>query len=443
VNRNDLTLVDANFRPLTVQISPVFGSQYANISRYILYFPVNIPALTLQTYFVTAPNMVSKTMKPTTFQPSADITLSNSVLSVVISGTTGRISNVTNKISRTNILIDQNIELYYSFGSGAYAFEPQGPSTPVSTKPPQTTVINGPFVDIIYQEFACIDSPTSYAKQTIKLYHFPNAMYNMDMESFIEITFEVGPLPAIHEIVAKFQSSINSMSFFTDNNGFEYLERQSSWTSPIASNYYPMVYASYIRDGITQLTLVGERSHGVSSTQAGELEVMIHRNPDESDGFGPALTDTDVVYPTLRVLVDSPQNSTLKVYRHSYLLNFPLTLYSAPTTSATNWAKAYKTSLQFLANALPDNIHLVSLNALDANSNKVILRLAHLFAVGEDPVYSKSVTIDLSKLLVGVKISSLVESNLTANKVINEPSSQMVTISPKEIRTFILTLTKS
>jgi alpha-mannosidase len=236
------------------------------------------------------------------------------------------------------------------------------------------------------------------------------------VEGFIEITFEVGPLPSQHELVAKFQTSINSGSFFTDDNGFEFLERQSSWAAPIASNFYPMVYASYIHDGISQLTLIGERSHGVASLQRGELEVMIHRNPDSSDGFGPGLTDRDVVFPTFRLLIDTPQNSSVRMHKQTYFLNFPLTIYDAPTTTAAIWIKTYKTSIQFLSSALPDNIHLVSLNALDATSNKVILRLTHLFAVGEDYALSRSVTLDVSKLFTGVKIASLVETTLTANK---------------------------
>jgi len=201
-----------------------------------------------------------------------------------------------------------------------------------------------------------------------------------------------------------------------------------------------MIYASYIHDGINQLTVIGERTHGVSSLANGELEVMIHRNPDMSDDFGPGLTDTDVVFPTLRVLVDIQQNSNAQLHKQSYWLNFPVVVFTAPTTTASDWIKRYKTSAQFLTSALPNNIHLLSLNALDATSNKVILRLTHLFAIGEAGVFSQPVILDLSNLFAHVKITSLVETTLTANKIIDNPKNTTITISPKEIRTFIVGL---
>lgn len=73
-----------------------------------------------------------------------------------------------------------------------------------------------------------------------------------------------------------------------------------------------------------------DRSHGVSSLENGQFEVMLHRNPDMTDGFGiqnyiinhlivssliinkgPGLTDTDVAEPVIRLIVDSPSGSFL------------------------------------------------------------------------------------------------------------------------------------
>lgn len=44
------------------------------------------------------------------------------------------------------------------------------------------------------------------------------------------------------------------------------------------------------------------------------------------------------------------------------------------------------------------------------------LRLVHLFAVGEDPVYSKPATVDVSQLLSNFKIITFQETTLTANQ---------------------------
>lgn len=41
--------------------------------------------------------------------------------------------------------------------------------------------------------------------------------------------------------------------------------------------------------------------------------------------------------------------------------------------------------------------------------------MTHLFAVGEDAVYSQAATVDIGKLFSNIKIASLVETTLTAN----------------------------
>lgn len=63
----------------------------------------------------------------------------------------------------------------------------------------------------------------------------------------------------------------------------------------------------------------------MSSLDNGELELMLHRNPDMSDMLGgtapihtkskysrilgPGLTDTSTVFPVIRLIVDTPQGN--------------------------------------------------------------------------------------------------------------------------------------
>jgi len=333
-----------------------------------------------------------------------------------VSSTTGLITKVSNKQSGVSVDVHQNVEWYLSQHSGAYAFGPNGVSRKLSTKPPTITVTQGAYVDTIHQEFPCDDSMSSYAKQTIRLFHNPSGDKS-DVENFIEFSYELGVLPSAHEIVATFNTSIYSANAFaTDDNGFEFQQRVYEWTIPLEANYYPMVYAAYIRDTYAQLSLISERSHGASSLGSGRLEVMIHRNPDETDGFGPGLTDTTVVYPVLRAIVDTPGNSPLAIYTHEYLMNFPITFFTAPAIPSS-WVQSFTTQASYLSGELPPNVHLLALNALDAQSTKAIIRFTHLFAVGEDHKYSTPVTIDIAKYLSPlVKISSIVETTLTANK---------------------------
>jgi len=199
-----------------------------------------------------------------------------------------------------------------------------------------------------------------------------------------------------------------------------------------------MVYAAYINDAKSQLTLISERSHGAGGPNNGELEVMVHRNPDMGDGFGPGLTDTSRVYPVLRVVVDSPSGSRGPLHLQPYFINFPLTVFTGTAKSASDWSNSFVTQKNLLSADLPPNVHFLSLNALDATSKGVILRLTHLYAVGEDPVQSQPATIDLTKLFSGVNVASVRETTLSANKDLSSSSLAPVVINPKEIRTFVI-----
>jgi len=229
---------------------------------------------------------------------------------------------------------------YVSAHSGAYAFAPAGPAYPISDVAPRTSVSRGSVVTEITQIFPSMtNNSNSYAKQTIRLY---DASGSADVESFVEIVFDIGPLPSHREVIASFMTTINSEGLITtDDNGFEFLKREYQWGLGIEANYYPLIYASFINDLFTQLSVISERSHGVSSQRDGELEVMIHRNPDMGDGFGPGLTDTTEVYPALRVLVDTPQGSIKNVHKQSYLINYPLNVFSTFAKSIPDWTNSY------------------------------------------------------------------------------------------------------
>ena len=55
-------------------------------------------------------------------------------------------------------------------------------------------------------------------------------------------------------------------------------------------------------------------------------------------------------------------------------------------------------------------------NSLLGDASSMILRLDHSFEVGEDPVYSQPVTLDLYALFAHLALSSCEETTLTANQ---------------------------
>jgi hypothetical protein len=118
-----------------------------------------------------------------------------------------------------------------------------------------------------------------------------------------------------------------------------------------------------------------DSSHGISSQNSGELEVMVHRKLLRDDGrgsikqclcvmkfinlttiiagVGEALVENTVVNPILRVFVDSPEGmielskrnlvdlltgSLLTRYKQNYLLNFPLTVAYTESHVLDQWS---------------------------------------------------------------------------------------------------------
>jgi hypothetical protein len=430
VNRAGLVVLDSSQNKLTSQISPAVGGNVT--SQYNLFFEATVPALGYATYFIQAPaasDFIEPIPNPTFIVE--DTLIENSIIQINISSTTNLISSIKNLKSGVTLTLSETIQQYTSKNSGAYAFGPAGPSFSL-TSTPTTTISRGAIADEITTTF------NKWAKQTIRVYHSSG---NSDVEEFVEFWFEIGPLPSHTEIISLFNSNIKSANAVSsDDNGFEFLQRQYQSSCGIECNYYPHVYAAFIADSTSQLTVIAERSHGVSSQKSGSIEVMIHRNPDMGDGFGPGLTDTTEVYPVLRAVVDTPQGSYSRIRRQSYLLNFPLSPFTGTTSSASSWITSYQTSQSFLSAQLPPNIHLASVNALDGTSHNAIVRLVHIFATNDDPNLSKPVTLSLSKLFSTATASSITETFLSANQNVGNVDS--ITLTPNEIRTFVINFSK-
>ena len=63
------------------------------------------------------------------------------------------------------------------------------------------------------------------------------------------------------------------------------------------------------------------------------------------------------------------------------------------------------------------NLHLLTVmnNSILGNEGSMILRLDHSFEVGEDPVYSQPVQVNLGTLFTSIVLQSCTEMSLTAN----------------------------
>ncbi len=99
--------------------------------------------------------------------------------------------------------------------------------------------------------------------------------------NYIEVESIVGPLEENKECITRFTTDLATEGLLhSDNNGYHMLVRKSHIEQQgmekedpiaIAARYYPMVYSTFLKDqeNDLQLTVLAERSHGVSSQRSG------------------------------------------------------------------------------------------------------------------------------------------------------------------------------
>mmetsp|Transcript_2661 Transcript_2661/g.2976 ORF Transcript_2661/g.2976 Transcript_2661/m.2976 type:complete len:469 (+) Transcript_2661:1-1407(+) len=437
INSQNIQVSDSAGNAVRSQVNP---SRFSNApGSFNLFFEVNIPAMGFETYFIT--RATSTNNKPTVETTNEATVLSNSIMTVSI-GNSGIIESIGNAKSGIKANCTQQGMAYTSYSgggqqSGAYIFKPSGPAHTLSSSSVATVSVKGELVQEVFQTFPSA-SGSSYYSQVLRLYNTSDSTTS----GALEILHQVGVLPQSTEMITRFTSDIsNGEVVYTDDNGYQTKKRTADKNSAIPINYWPSVYWAYIQDSTRRLTVVHDSSHGASTQASGSMELMVHRRTpyDDGRGLGEALDDTHIVHPTHRVLLDDPQDADLARYHHTYRLNFPLNFYFGKPSSRESWTASYRTTLAPIK-AIPDNIHVLSFSLINAETNTFVLRLTHLFGVAESKKYASPVTVDLSDVFSGFYISKIVEMALTGNSVVNASPGFKILLSPKEIRTFYVSL---
>ena len=271
-----------------------------------------------------------------------------------------------------------------------------------------------------------------------------------------------------------------------------------------------MTISAYLTDSVSQLTVLNDRAQGVVSMTDGTLEVMVHRRTlqDDARGVGEPLNETLYMSPYPDAVRSGP-GLVITGTHYLYLSNASsaaatwrpaaqrvyapfLAAFAAleQGQSVSDYLASHVSEASFLAAGadLPLNVDLVSLqtwapwspssassssSASGAAATQVMLRLAHMFAVGEDAALSLPVQVDLDALFQAPP-TSVAPMSLTVNqpaaavaanklqwniegegedataapaaaaktessKKSSGVQSNIVTINPMEVLTFILT----
>uniref|UniRef100_A0A672K588 Alpha-mannosidase n=1 Tax=Sinocyclocheilus grahami TaxID=75366 RepID=A0A672K588_SINGR len=393
-------------------------------------------------------------------------------LKVTFDDTTGLLSSLTNLETNQTIRLTQNFYWYNASSgnnkesrqpSGAYIFRPNSSDPFVINKTAEIQIVT---VSSTVQEVTQWFSP--WVSQVVRLY---------EGHRELELEWTVGPVPIADglgkEVITRLDTDIESSDYFyTDSNGREVLERRKDYrptwdlkqTEPIAGNYYPINSRAYIKDDKHQLTVVTDRSQGVSSIYNGSLEIMLHRRLlyDDFRGVGEPLSEPGEFFDGLvargRLLLTlTPPNMAADVHR-------PLAqgMVLQPLLSFQDGTPLANTKLEFsgLQDALPPAVHLLTLSQWDKDS--VLIRLEHQYQAKESKTHSQPITVNLQKLFSTLEVLGASEMSLGANQwkedmnrlqwntgtkaskplplSAKDPSPWEVTLNPMEIRTFLLQL---
>ncbi|KAK7290560.1 hypothetical protein RIF29_05068 [Crotalaria pallida] len=500
VINDDVTVHDSNGIEVESQIIPqseayvglrnyyvkaYLGQTPPKTPKFWLAFTVSVPPLGFSTYTVSTSKRTGSTRSLVyTYQSGEKSRFEVGQGNLKLKFSTGQ-ENCANYVNIKS-LVKEEVEqryLYYSGyngtnqkdqqNSGAYIFRPNGTFHINHKGQVPFTVLQGPVLDELHQQI----NPWIY--QITRLYKG---------KEHVEVEFIVGPIPiedgSGKEVVTQLSTTLETnKTFYTDSNGRDFIKRirdyRTDWdyevNQPIAGNYYPINLGIYVKDDKREFSVLVDRPIGGSSLEDGQIDLMVHRRLllDDSKGVAEALNETDCVADDCRGLtvqgkfyyrVD-PLGEGAK-WRRTFgqEIYSPLLLAFSEKDDKVDWLNSHVPTFSGIDSsyALPDNIAIITLQELE--NGTTLLRLAHLYEIGEDKDLSVTANVELKKLFPRKKIKEVKETNLSANQERKEmerkrlvwkvegssghghvsrggpvdPKELVVELAPMEIRTFIV-----
>ncbi|KAK4747701.1 hypothetical protein SAY87_014287 [Trapa incisa] len=475
----------------TLKLKSFYTRAYLGISasesiKYWLAFSVSVPPLGFSTYIVSAAGYtdgrsVMSTVSSSRESPGSTIEVGQGSLKLQYDEE-GKLIQYVN--TRNQVHTDAELSYSYYSGndgtdkdpqaSGAYIFRPNMTYPIKSDEKSPLTVIRGPLLDEVHEKI------NSWVSQVTRIYK--------DKEH-AEVEFTIGPIPIDDgigkEVTTKITTAMKTNStFYTDSNGRDFIKRvrdfRNDWDLEVhqlvAGNYYPINLGTYVEDGQRELSVLVDRAVGGSSLVDGQLELMLHRRMlhDDIRGVGEILNETVCIQNKCEGLtiqgkfylrVD-PKGGGARWRRTVGQEIYSPLLLAFSEQEENNWAESHLTTFSAIdpSYSLPGNVALITLQELE-NGN-VLLRLAHLYEIGEDEEYSATASVELKRLFPNRKIVKVTETSLSANQERTEmenrrlkwkametasetevkrggtvnPVKLVVELAPMEVRTFIIEL---
>ncbi|KAM6132918.1 epididymis-specific alpha-mannosidase [Pterocles gutturalis] len=424
----------------------------------------------------------------------------NNCYQVLFDQNTNLMHSITERETNQTIQLTQEFLEYHVNGdvmkgpiSDNYLFTPNASAVPVS-KAVGLEVVSGNLMTEIRQYFYSNVTAKDYIYAVYtRMYTVPEGYDGKLLCHRIEQEYSVGPLELNREAVLRTSTNLNTRQLlYTDSNGYQMQKRpfKAYVNNTVARNYYPMVQTAYVEDDTKRLMLLAERAHGVSSPGNGQVEVMLHRrlwnNLQWDLNYNLTLNDSSVVRPVIWLILGTKALTNILCRTSGLALEHrPVVMFGALAGDKLKLpGQLQQNSVHDSSVTVPPNLHLQTLSIPgwryssnhaeqvhsirmgkqkqgDADFSRILLRIRHLYEVGEDPVLSQPVMVNLKSLLKGLGSVMLVEErSLTGTWDINSlkrwkwktaqyPSKRfsnstetsencIVTVHPKEIRTFFV-----
>ncbi|XP_055988674.1 epididymis-specific alpha-mannosidase-like [Sorex fumeus] len=475
-------------------------------SLYDVHLLITIPGLSYQHYSIRCMQKSSNTMvtpkrygrKKRTSKGSSDknlVSVQNDCYTVFLDLDTNLMYSIWEREGNSTVRMTQDFLEYRvnrhtqkNLFSDNFMFTPVGPAQRAWDSVALAIVPGKLLTEIRQYFYSGADKTPTYILYS-RVAHVSPVSSGALLCHRLEQELQVGPLKVNREAILRTSTGLDTQkTLYSDNNGYQMQQRtfQEPRENVRAQNYYPMVQSAFIQDDCNRLLVLSDQAHGVSSQDNGQVEVMLHRRLHNTNhwmhSFNLTLNDDSVVNPVFWLLL-GPLPLTTALHHQSGLALQHRPVMLLRELRGGKWGPDPR---HRRAVTLPPTLHLQLLSIpgwnfssnhtehlrnlqegrqaqVKADLRRVLLRLQHLYEVGEDPVLSQPATVNLKVLLRGLgTVQTVEERSLTGtwaagslqrwrwklqdthrerdnSRALLQPAGDFeFTIYPKEIRTFFV-----
>ncbi|KAG8385026.1 hypothetical protein BUALT_Bualt04G0180100 [Buddleja alternifolia] len=500
----DVTVRDSTGRVLESQVLPLsdthvslrnyhvkayLGQAPSKTPKYWLAFTASVPPLGFSTYTISGAKTKGGGSARSSIEHFRDsdrstFEVGHEHLKLTFSSEEGKLTHFVNHRTSVNESVQQSFSFYSGYNgtdedpqsSGAYVFRPNGTFVIKPQKQGVLSVMRGPLINEVHQQI----NPWIY--QINRLHKG---------KEHVEVEFIVGPIPINDgigkEVVTQITTNLETnKTFYTDSNGRDFIKRirdyRSDWdlevNEPAAGNYYPINLGIFIKDNNKEFSILVDRAAGGASLVDGQIELMLHRRllRDDGKGVAEALNET--------VCIDNQCKGLTIQGKYYYKIDrlgegakwrrtagqeiYSPFLLALTEQDDDKWISSHVPTFSAIdpSYRLPDNVAILTLQVtrlvMELTNKEILLRLAHLYEIGEDKDLSEMTQVEVKKLFPGKQIGKVVEMSLSGNQERSEmekrrlvwkaaqegeegkrggavdPSKLVVELAPMEIRTFLI-----